>query len=122
MAIEKISSAQNIVKPKTAAGADGNNFKALMDSKRAAMAKPEEAVSSKEPVDFAVKKIINDVIASHEKTTQAIKTFISGAHHSPSEMLKIQFVTGEHYTEVQMVAKVGELTANTIKNVSQTSI
>ena len=122
MSIEKITALQNLAKSQPSLGGEGANFKAILDSKRAAVVKPEDVVPQNKPIDFTVNKVISDVMRSHEKITQSIKGFISGDQHSPKEMLEIQYRTSEHFTLVQMMSKLGETAANTVKTVSQTQV
>lgn len=123
MAIDKISAVHGVVKNQNVAN-EASSFKAILENKRADAQAPEEKISIPErnPTESVMRKVLNEMVNSHDRANDSVQRFMAGASHSPKELLEIQYVTGEHFTKVQMVSKAAELSANTIKNFSQTPI
>lgn len=95
------------------------SFKDILHSK---MAQQKPSPEQEQSASLSLKDGINHVIKEHELNKTIIKQALMASDHSPENMLKIQYKTGVFFLREQMLCKVVELSANSLKNFTQMNI
>lgn len=95
------------------------SFKDILHSK---MAEQKVSPEHDPSASLSIRDGINHVIQEHELNKTTIKKALMASDHSPENMLKIQYKTGVFFLREQMLCKVVELSANSLKNFTQMNI
>lgn len=123
MSIEKIGSIA--AGSKLGSGSTASvSFKAVMDQKRAqldAAANPSEPKQLPES-DGVKNATASNMVKTHEEAIKTVRTVMTRTDYSPERLLEVQYKTGVLFLREQMLVKTAELTANTVKNFTQTQV
>lgn len=118
MVINQISSIKTTAGPRPLS--NGTLFKDVLNSKQHERLKTASVKEERQP--SPVKKVLNEILTTHEITAQSLKISGSRTNYTPEKLLSFQYKTGFLLLREQMFARTAELSANTLKNFTQMQV
>jgi hypothetical protein len=116
MAIEAILAKEGI-SPIFETKPEGPSFKEVLETKLGSTPKAsgDEPLA---PLNFS----LPEMIKNHDSVQKTLRSFMAKTDYTQEQLLKMQYKTGVYFLREQMLCRVAEISASTLKNFTQMQI
>jgi hypothetical protein len=118
MAIGKVAGLDKMLGNNLRKNMGQTSFKDVLEQKKVALAKEAEPSFRPSFIQTALK----DAYGAHRNAVGSVENTLNRKDFKPAELLKIQFITGSVFLNLQFFSKTTEAAANTLKNFSQMQV